>query len=177
MAATIRRLMTRRDAERQREIETLRQALLPFRNQLPDVVGKLLHHVDQSNPSRTGWTFIMIDSVQHDAVVEWLDEHSQRPRKALRLWSLVFRFLCRDTGQVLLTRHEIANRLEVEPRHVSEIMGELVKIGAIVKKRDRAGVGYFLNPCIGTHLAGAARDVAQAKAPHLHIAYDSTVPT
>lgn len=51
-------------------------------------------------------------------------------------------------------------------------MGELEGIGAIIRRRERVNgtrgpgrVRYFMNPVVGTHLAGGERDAAQAEAP------------
>ena len=55
-------------------------------------------------------------------------------------------------------------------------MGELASVGAVTTRRERVagmrGPGravYFMNPNVGTHLAGAARDKAQAEAPRLQL--------
>ena len=47
-------------------------------------------------------------------------------------------------------------------------MGELATIGAISRRREKVAgmrgpglVRYFMNPKVGTHLTGAARDKAQ----------------
>ena len=59
---------------------------------------------------------------------------------------------------------------------ISRLMGELERIGAISRRREKVagmrGRGravYFMNPSVGTHLAGAARDKAQAEAPRLQL--------
>ena len=48
-------------------------------------------------------------------------------------------------------------------------MGELEAIGAVYRRREGRGVRYFVNPRLGTHLAGAGRDRAQAEAPPLRL--------
>ena len=45
---------------------------------------------------------------QNRAVLSWLREHSSRPRKAVELWALLFEHLRRDTGEITLTRDELA---------------------------------------------------------------------
>ena len=42
-------------------------------------------------------------------------------------------------------------------------------MGAVYSRREGRGVRYFVNPLLGTHLAGAARDKAQAEAPRLQL--------
>ena len=92
--------------------------------------------------------------------------------KATTLWAELFSAIDRDTGEVMLTRDQIAEVVNATPEDVSAIMGELEGIGAIVRHRERVAgmrgpgrVRYFMNPVVGTHLAGGERDAAQADAP------------
>ena len=118
----------------------------------------------------------MISPEQNLAVGRWLSEHSSRPKVALIIWMELFTALRRDTGEVMLTREELAQRVATHPDNVSRVMHELAGIGAIVVHREKiAGVRgpgravYLMNPNVGTHLAGAARDQAQADAPRLRL--------
>ena len=67
-------------------------------------------------PSEDKWTFIMLSPHQNLAVVRWLSEHSKRPQKAVLLYNL------------------------------SYIITELVKINAIIRRRDGRRMRYFMNP-------------------------------
>lgn len=172
MAAKVRRLLSRPDRLREEQAVQLRAALLPFEHDMPGQVRELVAHIDRQTAARAGWTFIMISAEQHDAVVEWLEANSRRPMKAMRLWSLLFTCVDRDTGEVLLTRDQLAERLRMPSQDVSEIMSELEGINAIIRRRERVAgmrgpgrVRYFMNPVVGTHLAGGERDTAQAEAP------------
>ena len=69
----------------------------------------------------------------------------------------------------MLTRDELAERVGIAPRHVSEIMTELEGIGAVSRRRAGRAVRYYMNPMIGTHLPGQARDAAQAAARQLEL--------
>ena len=172
MTATIRKLFPRAGQLRAEQAQQLRDALLPFEAEMPDQVGHLIGQIDRKTAARNGWTFVMLSPDQNEAVVSYLAEHSSRPLVALRLWALCFKHLRNDTGEIMLRRVEIADKLREEPRHVSRIMGELEKIGAIIRRRERVGgmrgpglVRYFMNSVVGTHLTGEARDKAQAEAP------------
>lgn len=172
MAATFRRLPTRLDQLRADQAAQLRDALRPFEGEMPSAVRELRAHIDRQTAARNGWTFVMISAEQNDAVVNYLAEHSARPLIALKLWSLCFKHLDRDTGEIVLTRDHIAELLGVTADHVSGIMGELVKAEAIITRRERVNgtrgpgrVRYFMNPLVGTHLTGGERDAAQAAAP------------
>jgi hypothetical protein len=116
----------------------------------------------------------MLSPEQNAAVVAWLAEHSARPQQAMKLWSILFTALRTDTGEIVLTRDELADRLGVTSDKISELMGELEQIGAISRRRHKIGgmrgrgmVRYFMNPRVATCLTGEARDQAQAAAPPL----------
>jgi hypothetical protein len=118
----------------------------------------------------------MLSPEQNAAVIRWLRQHSERPVVALALWGELFTALRRDTGEVVLTRDELAERVGARPDHVSRVMHELASIGAIIIRRERVagmrGPGravYLMNPLVATNLAGAARDRAQGEAPPLRL--------
>jgi hypothetical protein len=103
----------------------------------------------------------MIKPAQHTAVVKWLGTNSIRPTKAMRLWALMLEHLYPHTGQIMLTCAQIAEKIGITSAHVSEIMGELVKLKAIfIERRCLEGVQgpgqavYFMNKHIaevGSH--------------------------
>ena len=172
MAAKIRRPLFKPERLRAEQAARLRAALLPFQHDMPGQVRELVAYIDRQTAAKSGWTFIMISPEQHDAVVEWLEANSRRPMKAMRLWSLLFTCVDRDTGEVLFTRDQLAERLRMPSQDVSEIMSELEGIDAIIRRRERVAgmrgpgrVRYFMNVLVGTHLAGGERDKAQAAAP------------
>jgi hypothetical protein len=174
MAARIVELHTKPDRLRVDQAEKLRQALLPFEADCPEQVRELIGQIDRQTASRNKWTFVMLSPSQNAAVVRWIRLNSKRPLQAMELWALCFEHLRTDTGEILLTREEIAEKLSISADHVSHIMGELVRMKAIITRRDRVKglkgpglVRYFMNPRVATHLGGAARDEAQAKSPPL----------
>jgi hypothetical protein len=169
-------LKTRPDRLRQDQAETLRQAILPFETQMPDAVKALIGHIDRQTASRNKWTFVMLSPEQNSIVVDYLAENSKRPLVAVRLWALCFKHLRNDTGEVLLSREEIAEKLKQKADSVSELMSELVEFGAIIRRRERVAglkgpgmVHYFMNPRVATHLGGTAREKAQDEAPLLRL--------
>src|SRR4051812_39922168 len=118
----------------------------------------------------------MLSPEQNAAVMRWLRSNSRFPTMALALWGELFTALRRDTGEIVLTRDELAERVGTSADEVSRIMGELAGIGAIIVRRERVagmrGRGravYLMNPNVATNLTGAARDKAQAAAPELRL--------
>jgi hypothetical protein len=174
MVAKVVELHTKPDRLRADQADKLRQALLPFEADCPEQVRELIGQIDRQTASRNKWTFVMLSPSQNAAVVRHLTEHSKRPLVAVRLWALCFEHLRTDTGEILLTREEIAENLKVTADHVSSVMTELSEMGAIIRRRERVKgmkgpgmVRHFMNPRVATNLGGAARDEAQAKAPPL----------
>lgn len=190
MAAEIRRLHSRPDRLRADEGSRLREALLPFmddmtaRPELDRVVSKLLAVVDRETASRNRWTFVMLSPAQNGIVVNYLARHAARPLVSLRLWALCFEHLRTDTGEVVLSRDEIAQALDVPAREVSRCMSELVGFGALSRRRERVAgmrgpgvVRYFMNPNVATSLSGKARDDAQRAAPILKLIDGTSHPS
>ena len=176
MAATILRHRTKRDRLRAEEAGELRR-LIGERPGLPERARSvIIAAIDGEAASESGWTFVMLSPTQNRAVVSWLLENSSRPHKAVELWALCFEHLRRDTGEITLTRDELAAEIGVTPDHISGLMREFERVGAISRRhervpglRGRGRVVYNMNPNVATHLKGAARDQAQAEAPLLRL--------
>src|SRR3954451_8441489 len=158
------RLRTRRDAREQADLAAVRDVL----DSMPGT-AELVAFVERKLAAARGWRFVMVEPVLYAEVVEYLTEHSKRPIKAVRLFTRLFTVLPPDGNEVQATRTELAGLAGIAPCTVSEIMGELEVIGAVYRRREGRGVRYFVNPRLGTHLAGAARDKAQVEAPALRL--------
>ena len=177
MAASITKLTTKPDRIRLDQADRLREAFGEVEGEMPpELVRDLLGWIDRRTASRSRWTFVMLSPSQNNAVVQHLAEHSSRPIVAMRLWALCFEHLRNDTGEILLTRDQLAEMIGQTGENVSRIMGELEACGAIIRRREKVagmrgpGVArYFMNPRVATHLAGAERDRAQDEAPLLTI--------
>ena len=183
MAAIIRPMRSKRKQLRDEQAAVLRGALLPFEHDIP-LVRELIASIDRETAARNGWTFIMISADQNRAVVRWLRVNSARPMCAATLWAELFSAVDRDTGEIMLTRDQLAELAGITVQHVSDIMTELEGIEAIIRHRERVAgmrgpgrVRYFMNPLVGTHLPGGLRDAAQAKAlpgPMARVAMQAT---
>lgn len=163
------RLKTQKDRLQEDQADLLKQALLPFADVDPtmrDVVGRLYVHINRLTTPDPGTTepFVMIRPAQNAAVVNWLEENSKRPMKAMRVWALLFDHLMPHTGQIMLTREEIAEAVGIEANNVSQIMNELVKFGAVFSEREKVAgmrgpgfVRYYMNK----HVAEVGSRVSQ----------------
>ena len=176
MAATLRRLRTKADRLLAEQADALRQLVIEYPGLPERPRGEIVAAIDRQAAAENGWTFVMLSPSQNKAVQRWLLEHSRRPQKATMLWVELFDHLRRDTGEIMLSRDQLAELIGEHPNNVSEIMRELASIGAITIHRERVpgqrGPGravYFMNPNVATTLSGAARDRAQAEAPKLRL--------
>jgi len=172
MAAKIKRLQPKDKLAKQEQLEQLQLLLV---EQFPELDEKkasaLLWDIKRKNklndPNK--WTFIMINAEQNFAVVKWLNKNSKRRNEAVLLWALLFDNVHRETGQIMLTRQEIADKLEIRHNNITAIMSELESINAIIKEKEGRGVTYYMNPSVGTHLPQEDRDKERGKAPKLEL--------
>jgi hypothetical protein len=154
---------------RHAQAKELRQLILDMPGLPEPAVGAIITAIDRETAAENGWTFVMLSAAQNKAVVRWLTLNSERPQKAVLLWAEMFEHLRRDTGEIALTRAQMAALVGEKPRHISTITAELESIGAIARRYEGRTVRYFMNPNVATHLSGAARDKAQAAAPELRL--------
>src|SRR3954469_8552642 len=79
---------------------------------LPERARKTIIDADHRQAAVNGsWTFVMLSPEQNAAVARWLGKNSSRPKVALLLWQELFTALRRDTGEITLTREELAERV------------------------------------------------------------------
>src|SRR3954454_8051380 len=126
---------------------------------LPERARKaIIATIDRQAAVNGLWTFIMLSPDQNATVARWLHRNSRYPTLAPVLWAELFTALRRDTGEIVLTRGELAERLGTAPARVSTIMGELTRFGALIRHSERGRPTYFMNPNVATNLTGTARD-------------------
>lgn len=145
-----------------------------MRTAYADMAAELGRELD----AEKGWAFVLVAMDERADVLGYLRLVSRRPAVAMHLWSVCITNMTFRTGEVALSRKQLSERLGVSMTVVSELMGELVKCGAIRRSFDEddgfrgRSVRYFVNPRLATHLKGAARAEAQAAAPMFDFATD-----
>lgn len=180
MPASIHRLISKKERLNQEQADLFRDALSQAQEDNPDVpwpedaVREVFGYLDRLTTSNNGWNFVLVSPQVNAEVGEYLEEHARRPMKAVRVWNLLLTALDSRTGRVLLSREQIAQGVGVDANYVSKVMRCLEDCGAISRRRvvvpgmpGRGEAHYFLSAIAATHLAGAARDKAQATAPVL----------
>lgn len=171
MAAKIKRFQPKEQISKQQDLLELQSMLERFPELNEKKASALLWDIKRKNKlnAPNTWTFIMINAEQNRSVVQWLKNNSKRPLNALELWSILFEYVHKDTGQIMLTRQELAKELNVHTQSITNIMSELESVKAIIKKKEGRGVTYYMNPNVGTHLNQEDREKAQVKAPSLTV--------
>jgi len=129
-----------------------------------DTLSRIDQAAELHPESRDRERFIMVTTSQNLAVVQWIYDNSTRPHKANILWALIFDHVHPHTGEIMLSRDELAERIGDQPRSVSTLMSEFASINAIERRKEGRQVKYFLNPNIATHLPGAAAREAAREA-------------
>ena len=150
------------------QAQDLRDHLDEYRGRIPeDIFREILKKIEENTASQNLWEFIMSNPKLNYYVIDYMLAHSKRPNLAVRFWSLCWCHLRIDTGEIMLTRQEIADKLGILSCNVSRVISEFEKIGAIIRERKNGRAYYFVNAWVATHLTGEARDKAQNEAPLL----------
>jgi DNA-binding Lrp family transcriptional regulator len=101
-----------------------------------------------------------------------------RPGHVRHAFDLVLLNLNQDSGEVMLSRDEIAEKIGCAPGHVSRVMGTLEQMGVIRRERRRVegvrGLGvavYCINPHVGWNgsLETRKREAAKVEQPSLRL--------
>src|SRR5215213_5177414 len=115
MAATLSRLRTKADRLLADQAHALRQLVLDYPALPERARGEIVAAIDRQAAAENGWTFVMLSPTQNKVVQRWLVENSKRPQKAMLLWAELFDHLCRDTGEISLTRDQMAELIGEHP--------------------------------------------------------------
>lgn len=111
---------------------------------------------------------------------------SKRPNHVRHAFDLTLLNLRQDTGEVMLTRDQFAERIGCTSNHVSRIMGTLEEMDVIRRERRRVegmqGRGmavYFINPHVAWNgkLEVRKREAAQHPVPLLRLIEDKKPPS
>ena len=116
-----------------------------------------LRRVTHPDSDQSIWSgsFMMLSKVQCAAVWDAIRAlpPTSRPQQVRHAFDLVLLNLRQDTGEIMLTRAELAEKVGCDPDNITRVMGTLEKMGVIRKERrpfqGTRGAGlvvYFINP-------------------------------
>lgn len=142
-------------------------------------VGALQHHARPATEEGL-WPggYTMLSRTQTAAIWDAIRAlpPDDRPNQVRHAFDLVLLNLRQDTGEVLLTRDQLAERIGCASKNVSTIMGTLERMGVIRRERRRIegvqgrGVAvYFINPHVAWNgsLDTRKAEAAEVKPPLL----------
>ena len=86
----------------------------------------------------------------------------------LAVWNIAVTHVRQDTGEITVSRSQIAEEARTHPNSVSNAMADLEKIGAILKERRGRNVVYKVNPHVAWNGGEGARIAAAKTAPRLY---------
>ena len=171
--ASVFRFKSKKDVMTAHNAQQLRELIEPAREQMPpETYRAITRAIEKSTASVKNWRFIMLQPDLNQAVIHHMTKRSKMPLVAVNLWAMFLNNLRTDTGEILLTRQEMADKLKQLPRDISSVMSEFAAIKVIRREKKGGRVFYFLNPWVATHLTGEARDNAQDNSPMLSFDYE-----
>jgi CRP-like cAMP-binding protein len=154
MAAKVRRLRPKRH---DRIAETLQLALeLPL-SLSPSTRAELTDALSSYAP--TPWPFVMLNREQAREIACRI-AIGPRPKTTLVVWFVALSYAAHGTGEIEVTRQELATKLGTSEREVSRALSRLVKLGAFVRtSRGR----YMVHPAVAWVGPLPAREAAARK--------------
>lgn len=188
MPAELRRFQSRQAfAKRELASELDHQLALFDDDEIPpherETVRNFLHRIAHPNSERPFLGkrgFNMITCEQTEAVWDAIRRlpPERRPQQVRDAFMLVLLYLRQDTGQVMLSRREMAEKLGTEKRNVSTIMRTLEDMEVVYRKRrpidGRSGPGavvWTLNAYVAWNgrLDAWERECARTSPPSLAV--------
>ena len=117
------------------------------------------------------WLFVKISPEQFRYVTRAI-RGCRNVATTLSVWTTAITHMRQDTGEILVTREQLAADVDTLPCNVSTAMTELVRIGAIIRHRRGRKVVYSVNPTVGWNGGEGSRQAAVRKAPALRLVSD-----
>lgn len=141
-----------------------------------------LYRITEPDHARHPWgAFFMLSVQQITAIWDAIRElpPKDRPHEVRHALDLAVTNLRQDTGEIMLTRDELAERMKCRPQEVSLAMGVLERMGVVIKGDRRKVPGlrgrgvrpYFINPHAAWNgsLAGRAAEAERQEPPLLKL--------
>lgn len=147
--------------------ETMRQDVLVWAHEAPELAAEMLALIDRRTASSNAWRFVMVGAIQNRDVVRWIVKHARRAATSHVLWAEMKANMHTGTNEVMMSRAHMMQATGAPSPHVSEALSELVRIGAIERRKEGRETRWFVSARVATHLSGVARDEAQRIAPPL----------
>lgn len=112
------------------------------------------------------WKFVMLNPEQMRFVVQ-ATNRLQKPHITLRVWNIALTYVKRNTGEITATYQQLAEDAATSYGEVSRAMGELTRLGALIREKQGGRITYYVNPQVGWNGEEGTRREAAHKAPKL----------
>ena len=119
---------------------------LDLPNEARRILDNALFKITDTQSKR--WTFVMINQQQFRYVSKAI-QGCRNVATTYAVWNAAMTYARMDTGEILASRDQLAQDAGTRAEHVSRAMSDLVKIGALVRKRIGRHVIYSINPNVG----------------------------
>ena len=125
---------------------------------------ELATRLERYEPAPT-WKFTMLSPEQLRIVLKQINA-CPHPALTLRVWSALVTYVRMDTGEIMASRHRLAEDAETSPQEVSRALGRLADIGALLRIRHGR---YAINPHVGWAGSLDRREAAASKVAPLQL--------
>lgn len=187
MAAKVVRFQSREDVAKRQLADDLDKQLALFSDQeVPpfarEVVRNWLYRLAHPSSEAHIWPggYCMISRQQTEAVWDAIRKlpSELRPHQVRHAFDLVLLYLKPDTGEVMLSRQEMAAKMETDAANVSRVMRTLEDMEVVHRKRRRVDgvrgpglVVYLINPYVAWNgrLDVRLREAEKTKQPSLKL--------
>jgi hypothetical protein len=151
-----------------------REALanIDFTPEARAILDNALYVITDNPGERAVFTMISNDQFRYVAKAIMGVKKSET---TLRVWNVAITYTRQDTGEILATREKLADDAGTDADEVSRAMGELSKIGAILKEKRGRNVVYKVNPHVAWNGGEGARLAAAKNAPKLRLVHDGDI--
>lgn len=123
----------------------------------------MLYQRDDQSPR---WTFVMLNPEQLRFVIK-ATKASERPDSTLRVWNVCLTYVKRNTGEIMATYQQLAEDASTSYKEVSKAMGELTRMGALIREKQGGRITYYVNPHVGWNGGEDTRRQAAKRVPKL----------
>lgn len=187
MAGKLLRFQSREELGRRELASEIEAQLALFSDvEVPPHVRQLvrhcLHRVAHPDTEEGLWPggYCMISRKQTEAVWDAIRKlpPERRPNQVRHAFDLVLLYLEPNTGEVTLSRKEMAEKMETDPGNVSRVMGTLEEMEVIHRKRrpsdgvrGRGSAVYLINPYVAWNgrLSVRLKEASGSKEPSLQL--------
>lgn len=114
------------------------------------------------------WLFMKLSQEQFRHVTKAIRD-CRNVATTFAVWNAALTYMRWDTGEVVASRNQIAEDAGVALQSVSTAISDLVRIGAVLRRRHGRKVTYVVNPRVGWSGSEGTRQTAAREAPMLRL--------